>query len=598
MATAKTSAKTTAKPSTNIVAGFDKDPFTTVFQGLLKPSDDTLASQGGSKGMAIYDEIERDCHAYAVIQKRKYAVVSFPWDVDPASDDSPDVKAAEGIKEILEGVDIDGLTLSLLDAFMKGFAVSEVEWSPETWFPVKFHARDQRRFVFDAESKPRLITVENRTTGEELPERKFIVHRFGAKNGNPYGLGLGSKLFWPAWFKKQGLSYWLAFAEKFGGPTALGKYPEGLDDKQKQALLESLGRISQETAIIAPLGTEVELIEASRTGSIDTYERLLRYMDEEISKAVLGETLTTSMGDKSSSLAASQTHNGVRLELVRADADLLSNTLNESLLTWLTELHFPGAKPPRLWRRVEESLDTKMEAEKDALVFGMGYEPEEEFIQEKYGVGWKKRAIGENMGGYDWGSQGTQGTTPGTPPGPGSDAPDVPEAPQGGVVNAVQDTALNGAQVTSLVQVIEAVAAGTIPKETAKHLIRAAFPSISPETINGMVDPVEIKEAAKPTPEPAKEPVGFAEQARPRSRDVTDDLADKLEIAAADAMDGLLEPIRRLVSSAASFTEIIDGIRNLYPDMDTENFAVVMKDALVASGMAGAASVNVRQRNG
>ena len=82
-------------------------------------------------------------------------------------------------------------------------------------------------------------------------------------------------------------------------------------------------------------------------------------------KAVLGETLTTSMGDKSSSYAASQTHNGIRLELVRADADLLSNTLNESLLTWLTELHFPGANPPRLWRRVEESLNTKMEAEKD-----------------------------------------------------------------------------------------------------------------------------------------------------------------------------------------------------------------------------------------
>ena len=293
----------------------------------------------------------------------------------------------------------------------------------------------------------------------------------------------------------------------------------------------------------------------------------------------------------------------MRLELVRADADLLSNTLNESLLTWLTELHFPGANPPRLWRRVEESLNTKMEAEKDALVFSMGYDPEEEFIQEKYGVGWKKRAMSA-MGGYDLNSQ---NAIPGTPTGPDADMPDAPDMPEvppqptqgsgpmSGLV--VQDTALNGAQVSSLVQVIEAIAAGTIPKETAKHLIRAAFPSISPETISGMVDPVQVKAPVEPATEPDKEPVGFAEQVKPR-RDVTDDLADDLEIAAADAMDGLLEPIRRLVASAKSYSEVIDGIRNLYPDMDTGNFAEIMKSALVASGRAGAASVNVRRRNG
>jgi len=121
----------------------------------------------------IHNEIERDCHAYAVLPKRKYAIASYPWDVDPASEDSKDVKAADGIREFLESLDVDGLTIGLLDAILKGYAVAEIEWNPETWLPVKFHMRDQRRFLFDEESKPRLITPENRTTGEELPERKF-----------------------------------------------------------------------------------------------------------------------------------------------------------------------------------------------------------------------------------------------------------------------------------------------------------------------------------------------------------------------------------------------------------------------------------------
>jgi len=583
-----------------IVAGFSKDPFTSVFQGLLKPSDETLIAKGGSKGLAIYDEIERDCHAYAVLQKRKYAIASYPWDVDPASDDSADVKAADGIREFLESLDVDGLTIGLLDAILKGYAVAEIEWNPETWLPVKFHMRDQRRFLFDEESKPRLITPENRTTGEELPERKFIVHRFGAKNGNPYGLGLGTRLFWPAFFKKQGIAFWAAFAEKFGGPTILGKYPDFMDEPKQQKFLEALTRASQETAIIAPLGAELELIEAARSGSIDTYERLLRYMDEEISKAVLGETLTTNLNSDSGSYAASQTHNGVRLELIRADADMLSQTLNETLMTWLTEFHFPGANPPRLWRRVEESQNTKAEAEKDALVFGLGYEPEEEFIKEKYGEGWTKRSMPTS--GFDWdgvavpgmqpaAADGSAATPDGYTPPDGTDGQPQTQPqqsgglPTGGLV--VQDTALNGAQVSSLVQVIESVATAVIPKETAIYIIRAAFPSISPEMVSGMVNPVIVKEKepVQPAPQQVKEPLEYSE---------LDEITDKTETAGASAMEKLLEPVRRLVNNARTLEEIRDGLLELYPEMDTEPMTELLTDAFTAAFLKG--KLDVKQQ--
>ncbi len=173
-----------------------------------------------------------------------------------------------------------------------------------------------------------------------------------------------SFLFWPVFFKRNGLAFWAAFAERYGGPTVLGKYPSFMEADKVEALLASVSDMSQKTAIVAPIETEIQLLEAAKTGSIDTYERLLRYMDEEISKAVLGETLTTSIGDKGS-YAASQTHNGVRMELIKSDADLLSATLNATLMTWLAEFHFPGANPPRIWRRVEAPFDGKAEAEKD-----------------------------------------------------------------------------------------------------------------------------------------------------------------------------------------------------------------------------------------
>ena len=277
------------KQLTTIIAGAERDPYHILYMGLMRPQDDTLISRGGGRGLKIYDEIERDCHAYSVLQKRKYAVVSFPWEVKPASERLKDKKAAETVKAMLEALDFDGLCVGLLDALLKGYAVGEVIWDPATWAPTQVIMRDQRRFLFDVDSKPRLATLQNMLPGEELPERKFIVHRFGAKDANPYGLGLGSRLFWPTYFKRQGITFWLVFAEKFGSPTVLGKYPEGMPQDKQDALLSTLGNLAQETAIVAPLETEIELLEAARSGSIDTYERLVRYMDEEISKAVLGE---------------------------------------------------------------------------------------------------------------------------------------------------------------------------------------------------------------------------------------------------------------------------------------------------------------------
>ncbi len=380
------------KQLTTIIAGAERDPYHVIYMGLMRPQDDTLISRGGGRGLKIYDEIERDCHAYSVLQKRKYAVVSFPWEVKPASERLKDKKAAETAKAMLEALDFDGLCVGLLDALLKGYAVGEVIWDPATWAPTQVIMRDQRRFLFDVDSKPRLATLQNMLPGEELPERKFIVHRFGAKDGNPYGLGLGSRLFWPTYFKRQGITFWLVFAEKFGSPTVLGKYPEGMPREKQDALLSTLGNLAQETAIVAPLETEIELLEAARSGSIDTYERLVRYMDEEISKAVLGETLTTTLGNGNGAYAASKTHNEVRLELVRADADLLSATLNQTLLRWITELHHPGAEPPTVWRKVEAATDLKAEAEKDQIVAGLGFEPDEAWIKEKYGEGWSKKA--------------------------------------------------------------------------------------------------------------------------------------------------------------------------------------------------------------
>lgn len=65
-----------------------------------------------------------------------------------------------------------------------------------------------------------------------------------------------------------------------------------------------------------------------------------------------------------------------------------------------------------------------------------------------------------------------------------------PTAAAGGD-GAVQDTALNGAQISSMLEIVGQTAAGGMPPESAKAMMTASFPTMDAETINGIMDPLQ-----------------------------------------------------------------------------------------------------------
>lgn len=70
-------------------------------------------------------------------------------------------------------------------------------------------------------------------------------------------------------------------------------------------------------------------------------------------------------------------------------------------------------------------------------------------------------------------------------------APDgtVPAGSEGGA--PVADTAMNGTQITSMREIVDAVATGAMPPATAKAMMTVAFPTMSPEEISAIIDPLE-----------------------------------------------------------------------------------------------------------
>ncbi len=389
--------ETVKKPEiTDEVATIAKD--IDIFYGWIKRlenPDPVLRSESGGKGMKLYDEVDRDAHAGSVLQQRNLAVVGKEWEIIPAksarklgrpASTSQEEFVADFVSEVLENCNFDQARQEILKAVLYGFYCVEIMWnSTDGALKIKkLIAKHPRRFIFTAERELKLITLSNMIEGEPVPDRKFVVFTYGDSD-NPYGRGLGQRLWWPVWFKKNGVKFWLVFLEKFGMPTVKGKYPPGTSPDQQQKLLDAIEAIQSDTGIKIPDSMDIEFLEASRAGTV-THEQLCEYMDRQISKAVLGQTASTE--GTPGKLGNEKAQGDVRQEIIEADADLLDGCLNDTLIHWIVDYNFPGVTTyPKIKTYAAAKPDLNKQSEIDkTLVVDIGLPVGVAYFYQTYGI--------------------------------------------------------------------------------------------------------------------------------------------------------------------------------------------------------------------
>ncbi|OED40248.1 F, portal protein [Endozoicomonas sp. (ex Bugula neritina AB1)] len=360
------------------------------YTAMLLENPDSVLQQRG-RDMKLYDELLRDDQVKPCFQQRRLSVTQAEWEVDPASESAEDKAAAEFIKEQLQNTRFDDITDKMLYGIFYGYGIAECLWAIDGNRIVldDIKVRERSRFRFDHEGQLRLIKI-NQPNGMLLPERKFWVFTSGADHSdNPYGLGLAHYLYWPTFFKRNGIKFWLIFLEKFGMPTAAAKLPLGQaqDPIERGKALAALEAIQSDSGVVIPDNIVIDLIEAARSGTAD-YEALCNRMDASISKVILSQTMTT---DNGSSRSQAEVHQDVQQAVIKSDADLICESFNQQVVTWLTEWNFPNATPPRVWRNTEPEEDLMQRADRDNKISTLGYEPTEEYITDTYGPGWKKK---------------------------------------------------------------------------------------------------------------------------------------------------------------------------------------------------------------
>lgn len=339
----------------------------------------------------LFEEMEeKDPHLFSQLQTRKNAVTGLDYEVIPFDSDDPrDKEIAEFVEAQLGGIEgFEDIMLDLLDAIGKGFAVSEIMWSYDEGHVVvdDIRSRHQKRFFWDSIDDSFKVRTQEAPEGIELPKNKFIVHKYKARSGHPSRAGVLRVVAWMYLFKNYTLKDWVAFCEVFGMPLRLGKYQPGASEDDKRALMQALVAIGADAAGIFPDGTAIEFVNTEKTSSTDLYERLARYCDEQVSKAILGQTLTSDSGG--GSYAQSKTHNDVRHDLTVADCKAIAATLRRDLIRPLVLYNFGEDKRiPYLRFDAEESEDlTQTATVIGTLIREAGLKVPTSYIYKKFSI--------------------------------------------------------------------------------------------------------------------------------------------------------------------------------------------------------------------
>ena len=130
-----------------------------------------------------------------------------------------------------------------------------------------------------------------------------------------------------AWLLKQiALHDWGSFLHAYGKPMRLGKIPSNLKRNEKaiSELKRAVQGLGKDGAAILTEDMTIEFVQQSLTGNGDAQEKFISLLDRQMSKAALGNDLTTDAGSSGGSYALGRVIGEDESDMLRAIASALS----------------------------------------------------------------------------------------------------------------------------------------------------------------------------------------------------------------------------------------------------------------------------------
>ena len=302
-------------------------------------------AEGGSTEelFALYrDVIASDTHIQSEFAKRKDAVLGDTVAVLPYDKtDSAAVSAQELCEKLVDAQPFNILADWLLNAALYPVAVAEKVFAPTPGgyrlaqvVPVPYRLldyRDGRLRIYDVDGQG------NRLATSHLPDpARYVVHRgHNLPLPDTWGGPMRACLFW--WLlKTMSRQWWAELLERFGMPFLKGKFS---DDSGKAILTRAFAMAQRLGGVVISKNTEVEIQQAASGDSSNSHERFIEACNREISKLIVGQTLSTTAEATGLGSGTANLQGAVKDDIRKKDARLLALTIRNQLFSQYCAVH-------------------------------------------------------------------------------------------------------------------------------------------------------------------------------------------------------------------------------------------------------------------
>lgn len=356
---------------------------------------------------ALYrDIIISDNHLQSEFSKRKLAVVGDTLSVQPREKDNPDdIVAARAVKNMIDNLRVSDPSViencswieacaHLMESTLYPVALVEKVYRPSSTPGIRYDLvelvavpHQLLTYVSNQQDatgrlKIRRTNTLGYPTGEtdEVDGNRYIVHRAHLLSTHDlWGGPMRSILFW--WLLgTMDREWWARFLERYGAPFIVGKYRQG-DDASRSIMERAFSYAVKIGGLVISKESEVELIQAASTSSAESYEKFIRLCNEEKSKLVIGQVLTTESKATGLGSGVANQHGKVRDDIRQFDAGKIAETLENQLCSQFLSINGLAGRVKLVWGAVSEE-EKKALGELLTNLKGAGLEPADEALED------------------------------------------------------------------------------------------------------------------------------------------------------------------------------------------------------------------------
>jgi phage gp29-like protein len=352
----------------------------------------------------VHECRQKDGHFQAVLGTREIALAGLPWGIDPP----PEATTEEKKQALLTQRAIeqcDDFVVLLAHLVGEGTLFPTGAWAENIWgferfgelagmeVPVAFNRISSRRFGF-RRSDSRLVFVEfgqePENSGvdllEEYPAGNFI-HYLPRVNGDVrVREGLARVLLWLALFRNWGVRDWLLLAEMGWKPWRIASYTKSSDGKDREFARGALRALSSTGAAVKPDSIDLDVFwpKMSGAGLQSVHREMSEFFGQEMSKATVGQTLTTEAGSRGAR-SLGEVQNNIRLDVRDFDVTGVEASVNRDIVAHIYGFNWPTARRGTFRFKTEADLE-RIDVAEIVSKLADKLDIPEDWVREKIGI--------------------------------------------------------------------------------------------------------------------------------------------------------------------------------------------------------------------